>query len=252
MLRTRNNTVETLFSWSYINKSWAHKTPGAITCALACGCLAKPGYHNAKVVITRVSYVHEHVPRGPYTSYLGWLSLFWGHCSSLGMALQLRRQHWYTASCGRAAGQRGGSPTARCGGGVSRVHSDATPPSPEAITACPLCAGQPLLPSAASALASLQPWGNCCKVQDAHAKVGFGVYCPCQGDPVRKKSYTDCGLWLMRHKSSGECLITFTLKVSKQLRTCDVKVDTKPVWLARPITEEHDWEETSCLCTLVP
>lgn len=103
MLRTRNNTVETLFSWSYINKSQAHKPPGAITCALACGYLAKPGYHSAKVVITRVSYVHEYVP------YLGWLSLVWGHCSSLGMVLWLCQQHLYTASCGRAAGWRGSS-----------------------------------------------------------------------------------------------------------------------------------------------
>lgn len=36
MLRTKTNTVETLNSWSYINKSQAHKPPGAITCALAC------------------------------------------------------------------------------------------------------------------------------------------------------------------------------------------------------------------------
>lgn len=77
---------------------------------------------------------------------------------------------------------------------MSCASSDNIPSSLEAITVCPLCAGQPLLPSAASALTSLQPWGNRCKGQDAHAKTGFAEYCPCQGDPVRKNSYTGYGL----------------------------------------------------------
>ena len=73
---------------------------------------------------------------------------------------------------------------------MSRACSDSIPLSPQAITARTLCACQPLLPSAALTLSSLQPWDNSCKVQDPHARVGFAVYCPCQGDPVRKQART--------------------------------------------------------------
>lgn len=43
--------------------------------------------------------------------------------------------------------------------------------------------------SAASALVSLQPWDNCCKVQDACAKGDFAGYCPYQVNPVRNILY---------------------------------------------------------------